>query len=136
MNESVACVFIADDDEDDQYLLQLCFTEHSPACRLHFSKNGKELLADLANETVPPQLMLLDLNMPFMGGLETLQVLRNNPRYTETPIVILTTSSEPIDKRRAFELGATAFLTKPLNQKALGKMVLKLRQDWLEGKCC
>jgi len=136
MNEHVTCVFIADDDEDDQYLLQLCFTEHSPAFRLHFSKNGKEFLADLAQVLVPPQLLLLDLNMPFMGGLETLHILRNNPRYAETPIVILTTSSDPIDKRRAFELGATAFLTKPLNQQALGDMVLKLRQEWLEGKCC
>jgi CheY-like chemotaxis protein len=132
MAKQLPYVFIADDDEDDQYLLHLCFTEHSPDCRLHFSKNGIDFLADLAKETDKPSLLILDLNMPFMGGLETLHVLRNDPRYAEAPIVILTTSSNPDDRQKAIELGATAFLTKPLNQQDLGKIVLQLRKDWLE----
>ncbi|GAB3756856.1 response regulator [Spirosoma pomorum] len=134
MDSSLPIVFVADDDEDDRYLLRLCFTRHAPAYRLHFSVNGKELLADLAKQLVVPGLLLLDLNMPFMGGLEALERLRSTPRYATMPIVILTTSNNPDDKRKALALGATNFITKPISQPELAKIVVQLCNQWLDGK--
>jgi CheY-like chemotaxis protein len=134
MDEMLPWIFIADDDEDDQFLLQLCFARYSPACRLHFCPNGKELLQDLAKAVSVPTLLLLDLNMPLMGGLETLSILRLDPRYVAMPVIILTTSSDVQDIQQARQLGANDFFTKPVGQEAMGALVTQLRKDWLEER--
>ena len=130
------CVFIADDDEDDCYLLARAFKEHSPECRLQFASDGAALLETLAQSESQPSLILLDLNMPRLNGFEALQRLRKNPLYQAIPVVILTTSDDQEDQQRACELGANEFITKPLDAQALGETVTQLRQTWLLGRCC
>ncbi|SFF39627.1 response regulator [Spirosoma endophyticum] len=130
------CVFIADDDEDDCYLLARAFSEHSPECRLQFASNGEVLLETLAQSKAMPSLILLDLNMPRLDGFEALQWLRKNPLYQATPVVILTTSEAQEDQQRARELGANEFITKPLDARALGETVTQLRRTWLLDRCC
>ena len=130
-----ACVFIADDDEDDRYLLARAFAQHSPDCRLQFAHDGLALLDALGQTKAHPSLILLDLNMPRLNGFEALKRLRNHPTYQATPIVILTTSEAEVDRQRATELGANDFITKPLNAVLLGQIVDQLRTDWLVGQC-
>ena len=79
MNQNAPCVFIADDDEDDCYLLARAFREHSPECRLQFASDGEGLLETLAQSESLPNLILLDLNMPRLDGFEALQRLRQKP---------------------------------------------------------
>ena len=129
------CVFIADDDEDDRYLLNLAFTRHSPQCRLVFTYDGLDLLDALARYETSPELIILDMNMPRLNGFEALQALRQQPSYQSTPIVILTTSEAETDRQRAEQLGANEFITKPLKGELLGQIVIRLRVDWLEGNC-
>jgi CheY-like chemotaxis protein len=137
MNQNPSpCVFIADDDEDDRFLLNLAFDQYSPRCRLVFAHDGLALLDALAHSESSPHLIILDLNMPLLDGFEVLKALRNHPQYLTTPIVILTTSEADWDRQQAQRLGANEFITKPLNSVQLGQVVTQLRAEWLEGKCC
>ena len=128
-------VFIADDDEDDRLLLKYAFAQHSPECHLVFAEDGLALLDALVQIDSEPCLIILDLNMPRLNGLEALQVLRNNSRYAQVPVVILTTSSEVTDRMHAYALGANDFLTKPLSMDSLGQTVRHLRKTWHLDEC-
>ncbi|AUD06818.1 response regulator [Spirosoma pollinicola] len=127
---------MADDDEDNRFLLKLAFAQHSPRCRLVFAQDGLDLLDALARYETIPELIILDLNMPLLNGFEALKTLRDHPLYRPTPIVILTTSEAEHDRQRAEQLGATEFITQPLNAGLLGQIVTRLRVEWLEGNCC
>ncbi|WP_169921789.1 response regulator [Spirosoma rigui] len=131
---STDCVFIVDDDEDDRFLVQQIFEQQSPESELRTLVNGAELLQTLAESDNLPDLILLDLNMPVMSGLETLERVRQNPAYESVPIVILTTSDQAIDKQRATRLRANGFITKPPTIKQYNEIVLNLKRDWLSGK--
>ncbi|MCK8490548.1 MULTISPECIES: response regulator [Spirosoma] len=135
MNQyATQAVFIADDDEDDRYLLQIAFREYCPACQLRFATDGLNLLDALTQTDIHPCLIILDMNMPRLNGLESLSVLRSNPLYQKTPIIILTTSSAAGDRQRAHELGANDFITKPLSLNLFGPIIHKLRETWhLDG---
>ena len=133
--ERFTCVFVADDDEDDRYLLARAFADYSPGCRLQFAQDGMALLDALNQTGSRPALILLDLNMPRLNGFEALKVLREHPVYQDTPIVILTTSDALPDRQQASELGANDFITKPMNGVQLGEVVSQLRSKWLVGKC-
>ncbi|GAB3758680.1 response regulator [Spirosoma pomorum] len=132
MQQLIHYVFIADDDEDDHYLLQTAFQEHCPDCQLYFANDGLKLLEALSQSPLPPSLIILDLNMPRLDGFETLQVLRHNSLYAQTPIVILTTSDSQHDRRQAFNLQANEFVTKPLSLSGLGHLVQQFRRTWLQ----
>ncbi|MCX6215733.1 response regulator [Spirosoma sp.] len=136
MNQfSCACVFHVDDDEDDRFLLQQVFRQYSPECEIKPLDNGEELLEALAATPVLPSLILLDLNMPIMGGFEVLRSIRQEPIYDSIPVVILTTSDQSTDRHMASELKADGFIPKPPTLKQLNQIVLELKQNWLEGRC-
>ena len=135
-NLIAACVFIADDDEDDRYQLARAFRQYSPDCAIHFAQDGLTLLTDIERAQPQPYLIILDLNMPRLDGFETLEYLRAHPQYQDLPIVILTTSEADVDRQRAKTLGADLFITKPIDGLALGQAVLNLRATYLDGKCC
>jgi CheY-like chemotaxis protein len=126
-------VFIVDDDEDDRFLVQQVFNQQSPDSKLKALSNGAELLETLAESLTLPNLILLDLNMPVMSGLETLERVRQNPAYESVPIVILTTSDQATDRQRASRLRANGFITKPPTIKQYNEVVLNLQRDWLSG---
>ena len=128
-------VFIADDDEDDRMLLRYSFAKYSPECHLLFAEDGLALLNALSESKTEPCLIILDLNMPRINGLEALQLLRHSPLYANKPIVILTTSNDTVDRQHAFALGANEFLTKPLTMDLMGRMILHLRKTWQLDQC-
>lgn len=127
-------VFHVDDDEDDRFLLQQVFQQYSHESEIIPLANGEELLSTLAETVVLPSLILLDLNMPIMGGFEALRLIRQNCRYDSIPIVILTTSDQSTDRQMATELKANGFVPKPPTLKQLNLVVLELRKIWLSGK--
>ncbi|MGF7213973.1 CheY-like chemotaxis protein [Spirosoma lacussanchae] len=127
------CVFIVDDDEDDLFIIQQVFSQYSPECQLKPLTSGTALLDALAEAPALPDLILLDLNMPQMSGLETLAHLRQHTTYSSIPVVVLTTSDHARDKQQAAQLKASGFITKPSTIEQYNKVVLKLRQDWLLG---
>ena len=129
------CVFLVDDDEDDRFLIKQVFRQYSPECKLKDLANGEELLSALTEAPELPSLVLLDLNMPLMGGMEALGRIRQNAIYNDVPVVILTTSDHPQDQQQAAQLGANGFLTKPVSIEAMNQLVLQVKKEWLQGKC-
>lgn len=124
-------IFVAEDDEDDQFLLRTAFASTGVACDLVFFTNGEELINQLASVEQRPTLILLDLNMPIMDGFQTLKYLRNQDAYQTTPILVLTTSSQREDVTRAYSLGANSFITKPHQYADLTRTVQQVQQFWL-----
>ena len=124
-------IYIADDDEDDQFLLQTAFASTGLGCQLKFFGNGEQLLKQLTAGKAPPTLVLLDLNMPILDGFQTLAQLRSQVAYETLPVVILTTSNQPSDVQRAYEMGANSFITKPHQYADLLRTVQELGQYWL-----
>ena len=124
-------IFVAEDDEDDQFLLRTAFASTGVACDLVFFTNGEELISQLATSQERPTLVLLDLNMPIMDGFQTLIHLRNQEAYKTMPVLVLTTSSQREDVTRAYSLGANSFITKPHQYADLTRTVHQLQQFWL-----
>jgi two-component system, chemotaxis family, chemotaxis protein CheY len=90
--------------------------------------NGLEAIEILARESI--SLMILDLNMPDMHGLEVLQFVRSHDLYREIPVIVLTTKYDAQTRKTALENGASLYLTKPFEPSALRENV----QALLEGK--
>jgi len=86
--------------------------------------NGIDALEKLA--TNPVDLVLTDLNMPHMDGIELVKNIRANEVYEGLPIIMITTESGELDKETAFEAGVTAFLIKPVTPKKLVEEIEKL----------
>ena len=118
-------IFLVDDDEDDIYLARLSFSEHFPDWKLTSFNDGQELVDYLSAPDTPPlpSLLILDLNMPRLTGFETLTLLKQNPRWQQMPVAILTTSSSAEDRNRSEALGACAFITKPAPADQLASLI-------------
>jgi CheY-like chemotaxis protein len=128
------CVYLVDDDEDDRFLVQEVFKQSGPEYTLRHLSNGEELIQALNKADYLPNLILLDINMPFMGGMEALKIIRQNPAYDTLPIVMLTTSDQLSDRQQAAALKADGFITKPPTLQQLNNEILRLKQDWLQGQ--
>ena len=129
--ETTPWVWLVDDDSDDQLLIKSAFRQSNPTVTVHTIDDGDQLLSQL-NRAVPlPKLVLLDLNMARMGGLETLKAVRLAMPDVQIPIVILTTSSNKNDHAEAMEQGANAFFSKPSEYGKLVELTKELTAQWL-----
>lgn len=111
MNKKV--LFIVDDDEDDISLFVEAINEIEKSATCFKAMDGEDALERLDNLDLLPDIIFLDLNMPKMNGREVLQNLKETERYKNIPVVIYSTSSDDWDKKDAYQLGASDFLTKP-----------------------
>ncbi|HKR06780.1 MAG TPA: response regulator [Bacteroidia bacterium] len=105
-------ILLVDDDLDDQEIFLDILKQIEPALECTVANNGLEAIEILFKETDPPSLILLDLNMPKMNGLECLTTLKKDERLKTIPVVMLTTSSDPPSAQRSLKMGAQLFLTK------------------------
>ncbi|MGI9425733.1 MAG: response regulator [Hyphomicrobiaceae bacterium] len=129
---------IVDDDEDDRLLIEDAFLECAMANQRDYAADGVEMLQYLRAEgkwvgrptSQMPSLILLDLNMPRMDGRRALAHLKNDPILRYIPVIVLTTSRSDEDKLRAYDLGATSFILKPVTFDAIMKLVQVLDCYW------
>lgn len=115
MNE-IAPIVIVDDDEEDHLIISDGILHLAPDQVLHFRRNGIEalsFLAELNASNTHISLLVFDLNMPKMGGVELLREVRSNNAFNDVPIVIYSTSVNMIEKEVCMKLGAYAYITKP-----------------------
>lgn len=129
-----------EDDPNDIVLLQRAFQKLHKAVNIRNVSNGEEALHYLRGENefsdrqqFPlPSLMLLDLKLPRKTGLEVLQWLRSQSApLRRLPVVVLTSSSQPVDINCAYESGANAYMVKPVGFEELFNVVKVLGQYWL-----
>src|SRR5688572_12022026 len=121
-------ILIADDDPDDRYLINRAFKDIMLPEKLRFVENGQQLLTYLDNipgDDELPGLIVLDLNMPLIDGMEALKKLKSSHRYKNIPVVIFSTSRNPEEESQVRELGAADFITKPSSYTEV-KVAVKL----------
>ena len=106
-------ILLVEDDTDDQLFFVDAVKEIQPTLECDIASNGLEALDHLDKVPPPPSIIFLDLNMPIMNGFECLAKLKAIKQYKEIPVVIFTTSNQPVDVERTISMGAKLFLTKP-----------------------
>lgn len=117
-------IYLAEDNPDHAELLRDMLEENIPSFKLVHVENGELLLELLEKKPESPSLILLDLKMPKLSGLETLKKIRELDKHQHTKVIITTTSSMKSDVDAAMKLGATHFLTKPLNYDDIKDYIL------------
>jgi CheY-like chemotaxis protein len=124
-------VLYADDDPDDRFLVEELFAPDEADIQLVTFANGQELLDYLGGASVQaPCLVILDLSMPVLNGVQTLAALRASDKWSATPVVLFTTSIQPADIAFAESLNA-AFVTKPVYEGHAHQIVDQMRRH-----CC
>jgi len=119
-------IFLVDDDVDDQLFFTDALREIDSNISCAIANNGREALDYLRKMTLLPEILFLDLNMPFMNGYECLSHLKNELRLSRIPVVIFTTSNDPKDAEITHQLGAEVFLSKPNEFKLLREKLEKI----------
>jgi CheY-like chemotaxis protein len=128
-----------EDDPDDVYLIGSALTQAGVEIPIHVMTSGMQAMDYLMgkepyhnrDEHPLPNLILLDLNLPYMSGHEFLRWLRDQPGLRRIPVVVLTSSNAELDMETAYDAGANAYLVKPLAYAELKAMLKDLRAFWL-----
>ena len=132
MNEKVLNVVLVEDDEVDVMNVKAAFKKNNITNPLFVAADGLEALALLRDPSTPTKnrIVLLDLNMPKMNGIEFLRALRADPLLSHTPVVVLTTSNEDKDRVEAFELNVAGYLLKPVTFTSFVEVMAALNKYW------
>lgn len=110
-------ILMADDDAEDRFIMQLAFEAEKQSDLLAFATDGIQVMQMLENHYNQGHylsLLVLDLNMPKINGTEILANIKQNQRYSNIPVIIYSTSMNPIEQEKCFILGAHSYITKPL----------------------
>lgn len=125
-------ILIADDDTDDVQITRDCFVDNNLPVQINEAGDGEILMEHLKADTKNlPQLILLDLNMPKKGGLEALKEIKGNETFRKIPVVIFSTSKSQKDIEKAYELGASCFVTKPNSLEEWCDKMGKIGKFWV-----
>lgn len=127
-------LMIVDDDASDVELMSEAVRTWRQKPRIVTFENGEAALAYLESGAPASgcRLILLDLNMPGIGGRETLKRLKSKPAVRAIPVIVLTTSGSPEDIKRSYEDGANCYIIKPLELSQLFTIAKRLEDFWLE----
>lgn len=131
LNNIFFYVLIVDDDKDDHFFLRQAIGEVVPQAIVESLYDGSEALSYLDTCTALPNLIFLDLNMSRISGRNTVSVIRKNDSLKNVPVIILTTSTNEIEKQDLLQLGADDFYSKPAHPKELLKLVKKVCDKYL-----
>jgi CheY-like chemotaxis protein len=124
-------ILLVDDDSIDVMNVKRAFAKNNLTNPIHEAKNGIEALELLRRGALPARrLVLLDLNMPRMNGLEFLRALRADPVLRSTSVVVLTTSNEDRDKVAAYDLNVAGYLLKPVTFTSFVDLMASLNKYW------
>lgn len=130
-------ILLVEDSPTDVELCLHSFARNGLENRVRVARDGVEaievLLGDGTSEPgPPPKLVLLDLQLPRIDGLEVLERLRADPRTRAVPVVLLTSSEREADRLRAYVEGANSYLVKPVDASAFNALVDELSLYWLK----
>ena len=132
-------ILLVEDSPEDAELTLRALKKHNLANHIHHAKDGVEALDFLfarghrAEHGTPRMLrvVLLDLKLPLVDGLEVLELMRADPRTKVVPVVVLTSSREDPDVARSYALGANSYIVKPVEFEGFVKAVSSLGLYWL-----
>lgn len=137
MNEKI--ILLVEDNADDELLTKRAFRKNNIKNALVVVRDGVEALEWLFREgehanrdpSLEPQVILLDIKLPRLDGLEVLKRIRNDPRTELYPVVVLTSSKEDEDVVKSYERGANSYVRKPVDFEQFLEAVKNLGLYWL-----
>lgn len=138
MDESNYTILLVEDDENDATLMKMAFEKNKILNPVQWVRDGLEAVAYLNGEgeyadraKFPfPEVLLLDLKMPRMTGMELLAWIGEHPDFRIIPTIIMTSSRQEIDVEKAYSLGANTYMTKPCSFDELARMVQLTHEYW------
>jgi CheY-like chemotaxis protein len=135
MNYNLISILLVEDDEVDVMNVKRAFKKNNITNPLFVAGNGVEALEMLRGEgeqeLVPrPRIILLDLNMPKMGGIEFLTAMRQDEDLKSITVFVMTTSNEDRDKVEAYKLNVAGYIVKPLSMESFISAVSILNNYW------
>jgi two-component system response regulator len=135
--KKIPYILLVEDNEQDEILTVKSLKKNKVINEIVIARDGSEALDILFNEQSPnfrselPQIILLDLKLPKIDGLEVLKEVRNHARTKVVPVVILTTSREESDLLSGYELGVNSYVRKPIDFSEFAEAVKNLGTYWL-----
>jgi CheY-like chemotaxis protein len=135
MSEKTVNILLVEDDEVDVMNVKRAFQKNNLTNPMHHAGNGLEALSLLRGSDgqtpIPiPRIILLDLNMPRMGGIEFLHELRKDELLKNISVFVMTTSNEDKDKVDAYNLNVAGYILKPLSMENFVSAVSILKNYW------
>jgi CheY-like chemotaxis protein len=139
MPDNDAVILLVEDDRVDIMTVQRALKKIDVSNPLYVARTGVEALQMLRGDGVPvieplPSLILLDLNLPKMGGIEFLKELRADPMLRALQVIVLTSSNEPSDRAAAFQYEVDDYIVKPHSFGAFSNAMSIILSDWFTGK--
>jgi two-component system response regulator len=136
-NPAEVDILLVEDNPNDLELCMHSFRKSGLANRVGVARDGQEALdillpSDTGDSAPRPKLVLLDLHLPRLDGLEVLERIRSDPRTKTIPVVLLTSSEDEIDRLQAYVQGANSYLVKPVDASAFNDLVDELSLYWLK----
>ncbi len=139
MNNLDLPILVAEDNAEDVFLLKRAFVKAQFGNPVRFVADGEQVMTYLQGEGEYgdraqhpfPALLLLDIKMPRLDGLEVLTLIRNDARFRRLVVVVLTSSGREQDINRAFDLQANSYLVKPARPEAMPEVLEQIRGYWL-----
>ncbi|MDX2098994.1 MAG: response regulator [Leptolyngbyaceae cyanobacterium bins.59] len=136
MSDKMINILLIDDDAVDIMNVQRAFKKSNILNPLHIANNGLEALEVLRREGGDPvpahrRMILLDLNMPRMNGIEFLRELRADPALKAIPVVVLTTSNEDRDRVEAYQFNVAGYILKPVTLSSFVEAMATLNKYWM-----
>lgn len=125
-------ILLVEDDKIDQKSVQRAFHDLKIVNPLVVVQNGREAIDYLNDaEHKQPCLILMDLRMPIMSGLECLEILKKTENLKRIPVVVLTTSKDDQDLKQSFNLGVVGYMVKPVDYQKFVEMVRTIQVYWI-----
>lgn len=140
MNHNSVEVLLVEDNSNDAELTIRELRKHNLANNLVHVKDGQEAIefifgtgryAELRDTLYQPKVVLLDIQMPKVNGIEVLRKIKSDPATKSTPVVMLTSSKEDPDIHKCYELGANSYIVKPVNFESFAESIKNLGFYWL-----
>lgn len=124
-------ILLVEDDHVDILTIKRAMKEIAVANPIVTRENGEDALAYLRDPaSARPCIILLDLNMPIMNGLEFLQQAKHDEQFRSIPVIVLTTSEEQHDKVNSFNLGVAGYMAKPVDYRRFVDMMRSIDLYW------
>ena len=130
-------ILLVEDNEADAELALRAFRRRKLSNPVYVVRDGEEALdyihrrGKFAEDAPVPSVILLDLRIPKVDGLDVLRQLKQDPVYRNVPVVVLTTSGEDRDVRRSYELGAASYIVKPVEFEKFQEVVGRIDLYWM-----
>jgi two-component system response regulator len=140
MNQNAVDVLLVEDSVDDAQLTIWELKRHHMSNNLVHVKDGEEALeflfatgkyANARDNCSLPKMILLDIHMSKVNGIEVLKIIKSDERTRAIPVIILTSSNQHPDIRTCYELGANSYIVKPLNFERISESIRNLGYYWL-----